>query len=154
MNPKHQRLVFIAVSVVMLCAGVLLVLNAFRENLVFFLTPSDIHSNSMLSVEQRVRMGGLVKKDSIVYGHDGSVFFDLTDETESIKVVYKGMLPSLFREGQGAVVEGHITAEAGQPLLFKADRVLTKHDENYMPKDVVDALKKSGRWQETGAKTP
>ncbi len=155
MKPKHQRLVFVALSLAMLTAAALLTLNAFRANLVFFVTPSEIRENSAVSAGRTLRLGGLVQMGSVSYGYDGTVSFALSDGAAFVDVTYKGTLPQLFREGQGAVVEGTLAeAGPGQPPVFIARRVLTKHDENYMPKEVVDALKKSGRWKETGAKIP
>ena len=142
MKPKHQRLCFVAASMIFLLAGSLLVAGAFRENLIFFYSPSEIHIKT-LPETQMVRIGGLVENGSIKKPSDNETRFRVTDNNQSITVEYIGMLPALFREGQGVVVEGYMTKD-----YFDATRVLTKHDENYMPKEVVESLKKSGRWQE------
>lgn len=139
MKPKHQRLVFVAVSMVFLCAAALFTLRAFRENLVFFYSPSEL-AQHMPAPTQLVRLGGLVKTGSIA--HDGDqVRFIVTDGAGELSVHYTGLLPSLFREGQGVIAEGH-----AQPGGFEATKILAKHDETYMPKEVVDALKRSGNW--------
>ncbi len=141
MKPKHQRLVFIGVSVVFLCLAALMTLRAFRDNLIFFYTPSELASHAVSS-EQRIRVGGLVEKGSITRGVNNALHFKITDGTASLSVDYQGLPPTLFREGQGAIAEGHL--ENGR---LNAARILAKHDEYYMPKEVVDALKKSGRWR-------
>jgi cytochrome c-type biogenesis protein CcmE len=143
MKAKHQRLIFIGFSVVFLCVASLLVLRAFSQNLVFFYSPSDISAKPP-SIGQTIRIGGLVEKSSVKHGIGDELHFIITDGKSNLPVDYKGMLPALFREGQGAVAEGSLS-ENGR---FNASRILTKHDENYMPREVVDALKKSGRWKE------
>ena len=144
MKPKHQRLVFILSSLACVCLGVLLILRAFSSNLVFFFSPSDVAAHPP-AAGQLVRVGGLVEAGSIKRGNDERLTFTLTDGAAHLVVHYQGMLPNLFREGQGAVAEGYV--EGG---VFQAKRVLTKHDEKYMPREVMDALKKSGRWREQG----
>ncbi|MBY0500749.1 MAG: cytochrome c maturation protein CcmE [Alphaproteobacteria bacterium] len=142
MKAKHQRLLTLLVGIVGLGIAVFLVSSAFRDNLVFFYTPSDL-SHKKIHPEQRLRMGGLVEQNSL--RQDGqTVSFAITDRKNILKVNYKGLLPDLFREGQGVVVEGHLS-ESG---LFQAETVLAKHDENYMPKEVADKLKEKGLWQD------
>ncbi len=142
MKPKHQRLIFVAVSMIFLLIASVLTLRAFRDNLVFFYSPSELAQHK-IGEKQLVRIGGLVETGSLT--HDAPhVQFKVTDGKAAVNVDYSGMLPALFREGQGVVVEGYLEKDGD----FSATRVLTKHDENYMPKDVVDALKKSGRWQQ------
>ena len=141
MKPKHQRLIFVAVSVVFLCAATLLVMQAFKDNLVYFYSPSDIAAKPPVQ-GQKIRIGGLVKAGS-VSKKDNRVRFVVSDGRQDIEVGYAGMLPNLFREGQGVIAEGVIENGA-----FSATTILAKHDENYMPKEVVDALKKSGHWEE------
>jgi cytochrome c-type biogenesis protein CcmE len=141
MKPKHQRLFFVSVSIVFLCLAVLLVLQAFRENIVFFYMPSELSAITPLPIEL-IRVGGLVEMGSVTRDN-GMLSFHLTDGSVSLSVEYTGATPGLFREGQGAVVEGYLT----DATHLQAKRVLTKHDEYYMPQEVVDALKKSGRWQ-------
>lgn len=142
MKPKHQRLVFISISVAFLCIATLLTLQAFRENLVFFYTPTDILEKRP-DLATMVRIGGLVEAGSVKREND-TLSFKLTDGNTVLDITYQGTPPGLFREGQGAVVEGYPTGTKH----FKAVRVLTKHDEFYMPKEVVESLKKSGHWHE------
>ena len=141
MKPKHKRLTFVVVAGVLLASAVVLMLVAFEENIVFFHSPTDIVEKKM-PTDKRMRIGGLVKEGSVKQGDDAVVSFLVTDLSNTVKVTYKGILPDLFREGQGVVAEGRLTDG-----VFKADEVLAKHDENYMPPEVADALKKSGQWQ-------
>jgi len=120
-----------------------LMLNAFSDNLVFFHTPSDVTAKSF-EQDRRFRLGGLVEEESVKKAEDGmTTHFRITDHDNAIKVVFKGSLPDLFREGQGVVAEGKLDASG----VFLASEVLAKHDENYMPPEVADALKKSGQWK-------
>ena len=120
-----------------------LVLNALRDSIVFFSTPVMV-SEKKIQPGQRFRLGGMVEQGSLKRGDNLAVSFIVSDGNATLPVAYKGILPDLFREGQGVVAEGALDG-AG---VFKADTVLAKHDENYMPKEVADALKKQGRWQE------
>jgi len=140
---KQRRLVLIGSSLAVLAVAVALVLSAMRSSIVFFQSPSDVVERR-LAPGTRIRIGGLVKTGSVERGDNLRIRFEVTDGTHDIPVHYQGIVPDLFREGQGVVAEGRI--EAGGSLA--ADTVLAKHDERYMPKEVVDALKKSGRWQE------
>src|SRR5262245_29177310 len=124
MKPKHQRLLFIGFSVVALCIATLLILQAFRENLVFFYSPSDIAQRHP-PAGQMMRVGGLVVKGSTQRGKDDILYFTITDGKAELKAEYKGMVPTLFREGQGAVAEGMLKEDGS----FNASRILTKHDE-------------------------
>ena len=143
MKRKHRRLVFIVSGMLGLGAAVGLVLSAFEENLVFFYSPSDLVEKE-LPDSRRFRLGGLVEEGSVKHLGDGlSVEFVVTDLSATVPVIYRGPLPDLFREGQGVVTEGILTAGG----VFEADSVLAKHDENYMPPEVAEALKKSGQWQ-------
>jgi cytochrome c-type biogenesis protein CcmE len=123
-----------------------LVLSAFSSNLVFFYSPSDLRAQA-ISAARRMRIGGLVEDGSVKRGADSQVAFRITDGKTDVAVVYHGILPDLFREGQGVVAEGRL--EPGG--VFDASTILAKHDERYMPREVVDALKKSGHWQEGAA---
>jgi len=137
-----------SLAVLALAAG--LVLYALRASIVFFYSPSELKAKAVAG-DRRVRIGGLVEAKSVSRTSDGrGVFFRITDGTTDIAVVYQGPLPDLFREGQGVVAEGALDA-AG---TFKAETVLAKHDETYMPKDVADALKKQGHWKDDYAKQP
>jgi cytochrome c-type biogenesis protein CcmE len=146
MTRKQRRLALIGVSLGVLALAVALILNSLRESIVFFNSPTDIAENKT-PPGKRVRMGGMVKVGSLERGDNLQVRFEVTDGNKDIPVSYQGIVPDLFREGQGVVAEGHI--EPGG--TFRADTVLAKHDENYMPREMVDTLKKQGHWQETEA---
>jgi cytochrome c-type biogenesis protein CcmE len=142
MRPKRKRLTFVVIGLGLLAASAGLMLTAFEENIVFFYSPSDVHEKD-LGAERRIRMGGLVEEGSVQKLEGGkTTHFTITDLAEVVPVVYSGLLPDLFREGQGVVAEGIL-----RNGVFVADEVLAKHDENYMPPEVADALKKSGQWQ-------
>jgi cytochrome c-type biogenesis protein CcmE len=144
MTRKQQRLGLLALGMAALAGATAMVLAAFNDNLVFFYSPSDLEAKAV-AADRRVRIGGLVVADSLSRAPDGrSVLFRITDGAADVAVVYQGVLPDLFREGQGAVAEGKLRQDG----VFAASSVLAKHDENYMPREVVDALKKSGHWQE------
>jgi cytochrome c-type biogenesis protein CcmE len=145
MKPKHQRLALLAFGIVALGLAVGATLMALRENMVFFLSPTELAAKQV-EPTQRMRIGGLVQDGSVVK-NGSDVHFVVTDGAQSINVTYRGILPDLFREGQGVVAEG--TFQNG---IFTAREVLAKHDENYMPPEVVEALKKSGEWQRAGGK--
>lgn len=146
MKRKTLRLYLLVVSIGLLSLAVGLALYAFKNKIVFFFSPSDIASHHPTS-GQRVRLGGLVEAGSLQHLAGGTtVSFRVTDLKNGIDIRYQGILPDLFREGQGVVVEGSFD-ESGQ---FVATEVLAKHDEKYMPPEVAKALKDSGRWQETG----
>lgn len=142
MTRKQRRLYFVLLGLLALGAATALVLTAFNDTLVYFYSPSDLQTKHV-GPDRRVRIGGLVEKGSVA--KDGStVTFKVTDMSASLNVTYIGVLPDLFREGQGVVAEGRLDPQG----VFHAQEVLAKHDENYMPKEVADALKKSGHWQE------
>ena len=142
MTRKQRRLALIGtgLSVLGLAAG--LVLFALKDSIVFFNSPTDI-VEKQIAPGSRIRLGGLVKPGTLVRGDNLLVKFEVTDGNTSVPVSYTGILPDLFREGQGVVTEGALDG-AG---TFKADSVLAKHDEAYMPKEVADALKKQGHWK-------
>ncbi|HIF11289.1 MAG TPA: cytochrome c maturation protein CcmE [Sneathiellales bacterium] len=143
MKPKRRRLIFVIVAVTVLGAAATLVLTAFDENLVFFLTPSELAIRDV-DPGRRFRLGGLVEEGSVEKVDDGiETRFRVTDLSAAVPVRYRGLLPDLFREGQGVVTEGAM----GLDGVFVASNVLAKHDENYMPAEVAEALKKSGKWQ-------
>lgn len=146
MKPKHQRLTFISVALLLMAGAAWMVLSAFEDNLVFFYSPSDLAAKPP-AINQPIRIGGMVQDDSVkdstgVAG--GFISFIVTDYAETIDVTFDGTLPALFREGQGVVVEGSLNAQGS----FIATRVLAKHDENYMPPEVVDALEDAGQWKQ------
>ena len=139
MKRKHRRLSFVAIGLLFLGAATALVLTAFDENIVFFFSPSELQEKQ-IAADQRLRVGGLVEEGSVKKDTDGvTVLFNVTDTAVSIPVKFKGILPDLFREGQGIVTEGRLVNG-----VFIADEVLAKHDENYMPPEVADALKERG----------
>ena len=143
MKRKHRRLTFVAAGMILLGAAAALVLSAFEENLVFFYSPTDLAEKD-LPDGRRFRLGGLVEEGSVHRLEDGlTVEFAVTDLAATVPVSYRGPLPDLFREGQGVVAEGVMTAGG----VFEADGVLAKHDENYMPPEVAEALKASGQWK-------
>ena len=142
MTRKQRRGIMIGGGVLVLTIAGLLVLSALRDTIVFFHTPSDVQAGKVQS-GQRFRLGGLVLEGSIRRGEGTDVGFSITDKGSTIQVAYRGVLPDLFREGQGVVAEGRL--EAGG--LFRADTVLAKHDETYMPPEVAKALKEQGLWQ-------
>jgi cytochrome c-type biogenesis protein CcmE len=146
MTRKQRRAAFIAVGLAILALAVGLVLYAVRDSIVFFYSPSDVVERQ-IAPGQRIRLGGLVETGSVETLADAGARFNVTDMVETITVSYRGILPDLFREGQGVVAEG-VLLEDGS---FAADAVLAKHDETYMPPEVVDALKRSGNWQGEGA---
>ena len=144
MSRKRRRLIVVLVGLAMLGGATALVLAAFNDNLVFFYSPSDL-AEKAVGPERRIRIGGLVEDQSVVHEANGrEVSFQVTDGKKDLKVVFDGLLPDLFREGQGVVAEGKLRSDG----VFVASSVLAKHDEKYMPREVADALKKSGRWQE------
>jgi len=143
MTRKQRRLTLIGGSLAVLGVAAALVLFALKDSIVFFNSPSDV-VEKQLAPGTRIRIGGLVEPGSLKKGDNLQVSFKVTDGAHDINVRYQGIVPDLFREGQGVVAEGKL--EPGG--LLAADTVLAKHDERYMPREVVDALKKSGRWQE------
>jgi cytochrome c-type biogenesis protein CcmE len=148
MTRKQRRLTIIGCSLGVLALAAGLVLNALRDSIVFFSTPTMV-SEQHIAPGRRFRLGGLVQPGSLKRGDNLAITFEVADSNTKLPVAYKGILPDLFREGQGIVAEGALDA-AG---VFKADTVLAKHDETYMPKDVADALKKQGHWKDDyGAK--
>jgi cytochrome c-type biogenesis protein CcmE len=142
MTRKQRRLTMIGCALVVLAFAAGLVLYALRDSIVFFSTPS-MAAEQHIVPGKRFRLGGLVQPGSLKCG-DGAVTFDVADGSATMAVAYKGILPDLFREGQGVVAEGALDSSG----VFRADTVLAKHDENYMPKEVADALKKQGHWKD------
>jgi cytochrome c-type biogenesis protein CcmE len=138
---KRQRLVLVIVALVLLGGASGLVLFALSDSVAFFVTPSDI-ATGKVEADKRFRLGGLVVAGS-VERNDGTVRFRLTDQAKEVPVRYRGILPDLFREGQGIVAQGVL----GEDGVFAASEVLAKHDENYMPPEVAEALKRAGVWR-------
>jgi cytochrome c-type biogenesis protein CcmE len=143
MKPRHRRLMFVALGLVLLGVTAALVLNAFRSNLVFFYSPTQV-ADKEAPVNKTFRLGGLVEKGSLKRLPDGlTVSFVVTDTGKSIPVRYKGILPDLFKEGKGVVAQGRLEADG----IFQAQEVLAKHDENYMPPEAADAIAKAQHGQ-------
>ena len=142
MTPKRRRLWLLIGSLGTLAVAAALVLSALNDNLVFFYSPTQVAEKNP-GADRRFRLGGLVEAGSVQ--KDGQIVrFVVTDTNKTIAVVYRGMLPDLFREGQGVIAEGAL----GNDGVFNAREVLAKHDENYMPPEVAKALKEAGRWKE------
>ena len=146
MTRKQRRLVLIGSGLVVLAVAAVLVLTALRDSIVFFNSPTDVVEKKV-QAGSRIRLGGLVQPGTLER-RDIDAAFDVTDGKNVVRVTYRGILPDLFREGQGVVTEGTLI----DAKSFRADTVLAKHDENYMPKEVADALKKQGHWKDDYAK--
>ncbi len=146
---KRRRLYAVLAGLAGLGVAAGLILTAFSDNLVFFHSPSDVAAGKV-AAERRFRLGGLVEQGSVARQADGAtIHFRVTDTAQTVTVAYKGVLPDLFREGQGVVAEGSLDKHG----LFVAREVLAKHDENYMPKEVAEAIKATGQWK-PGAAAP
>ncbi|PLX35429.1 MAG: cytochrome c maturation protein CcmE [Hyphomicrobiales bacterium] len=143
MTRKQRRATMILSALGALGIAVGLILYAMSDSIVYFHSPTDVIEKSV-KPGQRIRLGGLVEKGSVKRGQGTTVKFVVTDLVKELPVEFTGVLPDLFREGQGVVAEGKLNP-AG---VFVADSVLAKHDENYMPPEVADSLKKSGKWEE------
>ncbi|MFG1279642.1 cytochrome c maturation protein CcmE [Xanthobacter autotrophicus] len=144
MTRKGRRLVLIGAGLGVLALAAGLILSALTDTIVFFRSPTEV-TQQQVAPGARLRLGGLVETGSVVKSGTLTIF-KVTDGNATVKVAYSGILPDLFREGQGVVAEGALQADGS----FKADSVLAKHDEKYMPREVADALKAQGRWQEGG----
>ncbi|MGD9878987.1 MAG: cytochrome c maturation protein CcmE [Reyranella sp.] len=142
MTPKRRRLWLLVGSLAVLGAAATLVLTALNDNLVFFYSPSQVAEKG-IAPDRRFRLGGLVEAGS-VQKHGEEVRFTVTDTQKTVAVVYRGLLPDLFREGQGVIAEGALRADG----VFVAREVLAKHDENYMPPEVAKAIKEAGQWKD------
>ncbi|MEE8254996.1 MAG: cytochrome c maturation protein CcmE [Nitrosomonadaceae bacterium] len=145
MKPRHKKLIIIFMSVAALGLSAKLVLDAFQSNLVFFFSPTQVAANEAPRGKS-FRIGGLVEKGSVKRQSDGiTVNFVVTDTAKVIPVVYTGILPDLFKEGKGVVAQGKLSADG----VFRADEVLAKHDENYMPPEAANALEQASKAQKT-----
>ncbi len=143
LTAKRRRIYVLLAAAITLGGAAALVLNAFEDSLVFFLTPTDLKARAAPD-NRMIRIGGLVEEGSLRKSDGGlEVRFAITDLTNRVEVRYRGILPDLFREGQGVVAQGRV----GTDGVFAASEILAKHDETYMPKEVADALKKSGQWK-------
>ncbi|HET9977491.1 MAG TPA: cytochrome c maturation protein CcmE [Burkholderiaceae bacterium] len=143
MTPRRRRLLLIGSVLAATAVSVALVANAFRSNLVFFYSPSDVAANKAPAA-RTFRLGGLVEAGSVVRGPDGvTLRFVVTDTGQRLPVEYRGLLPDLFKEGKGVVAQGKL----GSDGVFRADEVLAKHDENYMPPEAADAVERAHKAQ-------
>ena len=141
MSLRYQRLLLIIMSLVLIMSAVLLILYNSKENISYFYTPSELNSSN-IKMNKKIRIGGFVEKNSFTKISSSSFKFNITDNKNSIFVVYNGILPDLFREEQGAVIEGYFENND----MFKAITVFAKHDENYMPSSIKSDLENSGYW--------
>ncbi|MEM9148477.1 MAG: cytochrome c maturation protein CcmE [Pseudomonadota bacterium] len=145
LSRKAQRIRLLVIGAVAMAGSAILVAFSFDEAIAFFKSPSEIVAEQP-GPDQRLRIGGLVATGSVVRGQGETVSFDITDGAETVRLSFTGVLPDLFREGQGIVAEGRVIKG-----VFMADEVLAKHDENYMPREVADALKEQGHWKADAA---
>lgn len=143
MTRKQRRFALIGVGLAVIGIAAALVLTALRDSIVFFNSPTDV-VEKQIAPGARIRLGGLVKPGTLAHGENLNVRFEVTDGNKSVQVAYTGILPDLFREGQGIIAEGALDTNG----RFAAQTVLAKHDEKYMPKEVADALKKQGVWRD------
>lgn len=142
MTRQTRRLALVLTAVAGVALAVGLILTALRQNIVYFYTPRDL-AGAHVGPDQRIRLGGLVEKGTVARGADNEVTFVVGDDSAQCAVSYQGLLPDLFREGQGIVAEGRLVA----PGKFVATTVLAKHDERYMPPGVAEAIKERGEWR-------
>jgi cytochrome c-type biogenesis protein CcmE len=150
MTRKTRRAVLIGTSLSVLALAVALVLFALRDSIVFFYSPSEVAEKQLIA-GQRFRLGGLVEQGSVKRGEGTTVRFTISDQRKTLPVTYTGILPDLFREGQGVIAEGSLQSDG----VFQADSVLAKHDETYMPPEVAMKLKEQGVWRgDAQAATP
>ncbi len=147
LKPWKKRLMTVSILMVSIAIGVAIILKTFNDNILFFFSPTDLIERNVAPSDRIIRVGGLVKVGSIRKSVDSTeVEFTITDNQSDLKVSYSGILPNLFKEMQGTVALGVLKVDGH----FEAKELLAKHDENYMPKEVADSLKKQGLWQEGG----
>lgn len=139
MTPKKNRLLGLMLFFIPLSLGVFFLMSALKSNIVYFISPSELVNSN--NINQKLRLGGLVEEDSIII-NGKLVKFRITDGNKSVLVQYNGILPDLFKEKQGVIVEGEFDS-----LIFNASNLLAKHDENYIPKEVANSLKQQGLWK-------
>jgi len=144
MQPKKRRLWYLGLIALFLGGAAVIVLTTLNDQLLFFMMPTDALLKKPITP---IRLGGLVEEGSLHHEDDLGITFRVTDGANSIRVHYQGIVPDLFREGQGVVAEGTLSQEG----IFQATYLLAKHDETYMPRDVADALKANGRWKPSNA---
>ena len=139
MTPKKNRLFGFMIFLIPLSLGVFFLMSALKSNIVYYISPSELVNSN--NINQKLRLGGLVEEDSII-SKGKLVKFRITDGNKSVLVQYNGILPDLFKEKQGVIVEGEFDS-----LIFNASNLLAKHDENYIPKEVTNSLKQQGLWK-------
>lgn len=123
--------------------GILLLLKFFHSNIIYFVTPKELQTYDIRNLQQTFKLGGYVKEGSLIKLAQGEIKFTVTDFEENTEVTYKGVVPDLFKEGQGTIATGFLNDEG----IFIASEILAKHDENYIPKEVVDSVKNIGQWR-------
>ena len=143
MSLRFQRLILILITLIILCAAVLLILFNTQKNIVFFYTPSELLENDKNLLEKKVRIGGYVKEASFIQKLTNNYEFKITDNKNELLVIYEGILPDLFKEGQGTVIEGFLNNKNN----IIASKVYAKHDENYMPASIKKELEKNNQWK-------
>ncbi len=148
LKPWHKRLANILAITATISLGVFIIIDSFNENVIFFYSPSDLIEKHVQPSNKTMRVGGLVVSGSIKKTPDYHTTFRITDGNNELTIHYTGLLPALFKEGQGTVATGYLTDKSH----FEAKELLAKHDENYMPKEVMDSLKKQGHWKESEEK--
>lgn len=139
MKAKYKRLNFIILIFALVSSGLYIILKNFNENIIFFYSPSDLKQKNILNTT--IRIGGLIVKDSIKTLSESRIEFTITDQKEEVTIIYQGLLPNLFREGQGIVAKGKYYNSGEKKSIFIATELLAKHDENYMPKEITNSLK-------------
>jgi len=142
MSLRFQRLVLILITLIMLGAALILILFNTKQNIVFFYTPTELLENN-IAQNKKVRIGGYVKQSSFIEKSLNEYEFEITDNTNELLIFYTGILPDLFREGQGAVIEGFLNKDNN----IVASKVYAKHDENYMPASIKKELEKNNQWK-------
>jgi cytochrome c-type biogenesis protein CcmE len=145
MKKWQTRATGILISLTMFCIGISLILKVFNDNVIFYLSPTELNQKSPAQLTKPFRLGGLVKEGSLKKFPDSSgISFIITDLNSEVEATYSGLVPNLFKESQGTVAYGTLNSKG----IFEATEILAKHDENYMPKEVADSIKKSGQWKE------
>lgn len=142
MIKRRKRATLLIILISITAASIYLILWALRDNIVFFYSPTEVYQkvrSGEINNQSFLRLGGMVKESSVLRSTDGSIVFTITDFRSDIKVYYLGIVPDLFREGQGVIAEGRIK----ENFLFNASSILAKHDENYMPPEVKEILEKN-----------
>ena len=143
MSLRFQRLILILLTLVLISGAILLILFNTKQNIVFFYTPTELLNNN-ITLDKKIRLGGYVKKKSFIKKSLNNYEFKITDNINELLVLYKGMLPDLFREGQGTVIEGYLDKNNN----VVASKVYAKHDENYMPESIKKELEKNNQWKQ------